>query len=411
MSAARETHLLLYTDRAIRRSLASWRPGRTVFASDDVTPEDHAAYDEVVQLPPVADVEATVRVLEGIRADRVFYQTEFGLLPGSILAQRRGLRGPTPAAAHLCVNKAACRVRLAEAGVPQPRFARCASSADVRRADLGYPLILKAAASTLGRLVTKVERDAELDDAVASLRARLPSSPDVARLVGFGWAAGIDLGLDPTREFLAESFAKGPPLEADGLVFGDQVDLFGVTEQVVRDGSGFFIEAYLFPADAPGRCADSARRAIEAVGLADSGFSIEFRGDELIEINGRLGEDDGFPELFRAGLGVYPLEKWLMSDTTPRAIRGHHALAYVNRYERGVVRRIGTVPDGVVVPITVGQRLHDPSDPAYRAHVAYALASHPSSSRSALGPAHARLAGLELLVSESGRSTGGQPIS
>ena len=378
-----------------------------------MTAEDRATYDEVVELPPVADVEATVRVLEHTLdrspVDRVFYQTEFGLLPGSILARRRGLPGPSPEAAHLCVNKAACRARLAAAGVPQPRFARCGSAADVRRADLGFPLVLKAAASTLGRLVTKVDRDADLDAAVDSLLARLPSSPDVARLVGFGRSsgpnragAGIDLGLDPTREFLAESFAAGPPLEADGLVFGRQIDLFGVTEQIVRDGSGFFIEAYLFPADEPGRCADSARRAIEAVGLTDSGFSIEFRGDELIEINGRLGEDDGYPDLFRAGLGVYPLEKWLGGDARPRAIRDRHALAYVNRYEKGVVRRIGRIPDGTVVPVVVGQQLHDPGDPAYRAHVAYALASHPLSSHGALAIARRRLTGLELDISDAG---------
>ncbi len=400
-----ETHLLLYTDRAIRRSLASWSPGRTIFASDEVTAEDRATYDQCVELPPVADVEATVRVLErtldSSGAAHVFYQTEFGLLPGSILATRRGLKGPTPEAAHLCVNKAACRVRLASAGVPQPAFARCGSAADVRGAGLGYPLVLKAAASTLGRLVAKVDRDADLDEAVDSLLARLPSSPDVARLVGFGRAAGIDVGLDPTREFLAESFAQGPPLEADGLVFGTSIDLFGVTEQIVRDGSGFFIEAYLFPADEPGRCADSARRAIEAVGLTDSGFSIEFRGDELIEINGRLGEDDGFPDLFRAGLGVYPLEKWLTGDSRSRPVRDRHALAYVNRYERGVVRRLGHVPDGVVVPVVAGQRLHDPGDPAYRAHIAYALAAHPTSSRAALATARARLAGLSLEISAS----------
>ena len=341
-------------------------------------------------------------MLEGIDADHVFYQTEFGLLPGSILARRRGLPGPSPESAHLCVNKAACRATLAAAGVTQPRFARCRSAADVRRADLGFPLVLKAAASTLGRLVAKVERDADLDGAVADLLARLPVSPDVARLEGFARAAGIDLGLDPAREFLAESFASGPPLEADGLVFGDRIDLFGVTEQIVRDGSGFYIEAYLFPADEPGRCADSARRAIEAVGLRDSGFSIEFRGDALIEINGRLGEDDGFPELFRAGLGVYPLEKWLTGDAAQRVVRARHALAYVNRYRRGVVGRIGTIPDGVVVPVATGHVLFEPGEPSYRAHVAYALASHPSSSRSALDLARARLTGLELAVSDSG---------
>lgn len=401
-----ETHLLLYTDRAIRRSLDRWRPGRTVFASDEVTDADRATYDAVVELPPHDDVEATVRALERIEADRVFYQTEFGLLPGSLLAQRRGLAGPTPAAAHLCVNKAACRARLERAGVRQPAFAVCRTAADVRRAELGYPLVLKAAASTLGRLVTKVERDDQLDAAVEALIARLGTSPDVRRLVDFARVARIDTGLDPARAFLAEAFAPGPPLEADGLVFGRDVDLFGVTEQRVRDGSGFFIEAYLFPADPEAgpiaSIATHARAAVEAVGLSDSGFSIEFRGDELIEINGRLGEDDGFPDLFRAALGVFPLEKWLTTDARPRPVEGRHALAYVNRYRAGRVARVGTVPGGVVVPVVAGQRLFDPSEPEFRAHVAYALASHPTSSRAALEIARARLRGLDLVIEDAG---------
>src|SRR5438045_5820754 len=62
------TVLLLYTDRAVRRVLEHDRPGRLVFASDDVTPEDRRVYDTVVPLPPVWEIEATLDVLRTIEA-------------------------------------------------------------------------------------------------------------------------------------------------------------------------------------------------------------------------------------------------------------------------------------------------------------------------------------------------------
>ena len=46
-------------------------------------------------------------------------------------------------------------------------------------------------------------------------------------------------------------------------------------------------------------------------------FSIEFRGDTVIEVNARLGEDDGFPDLFRAGLGAFPMETWFRAARNP----------------------------------------------------------------------------------------------
>jgi hypothetical protein len=399
------THLFLYTDRAVRRTVPALGLGKTIFASDDVTPEDVAAYDEVVRLPPVGEMEATLRILDGIRADHVFFQTEFGLLPGSLLAKRRGLSGPTPDVAHVCVNKLRSRLALRDAGVRIPAFGLCETAADVRRLGLGYPIVLKPVASTLGRGVSKVESDGDLGVAVDRLRAFLPRAPDVARLVAFGRLAGVDLGCDPTRQFLAEAFADGPPREADGLVVGDRIDLFGITEQVVRDGAGFYIEAYLLPADEPGACASHALAAVRAHGLADTGFSIEFRGDTVIEVNGRLGEDDGFPDLFRAAIGYLPMDLWFRAARNkafqrPVEARPTHALAYVNRYAGGVVRRVGVLPDGVVVPFSVGQRLAPLGDPAFRPHVAYTIASHPTSSRSALAIARERLAGIDLAIED-----------
>jgi hypothetical protein len=397
-----ETSLLVWTDPAVRRALLTDRPGRLVLATDDASPEDRAGYDAVVDLPPVDDVEGTLAVLRRTPFDRVFFQTEFGLLAGSLLARERGIPGPSPESVLATLDKATTRARLSRAGVPQPRFVVARDAAGVRAAGLGIPLVLKARASTLGRLVTKVERDADLDDAVLRLTSRLPTSPDVRRLVAFARAAGLSLAGDPTKDFLAESFAEGPALEADGLVMEGFGDLFGITEQVVRDGDGFYIEGYAFPADEPGRLPVIARAAVEALGLDETGFSIEFRGESVIEVNGRLGEDDGFPDLFRAGMGTFPVVKQLLRRGGPTVVRGRHALAYVNRYAAGVVRRVVEVP-GTTVVVSEGQRLYDPWEPAYRAHVAYALGSHETSSRAALAAAREKLRGVQVVV-EAGAS-------
>jgi hypothetical protein len=403
------THLFLCTDRAVRRTLPALGLERAILATDEPTLEDALAYDEVVRLPPSSDVLATLAAVERIAADHVFFQTEFGLLVGSLLASRRGLPGPTPRAAHLCTNKWRSREALAGDGVPVPRHALCRTGDDVRAQALGWPVVLKPLASTLGRGVTRVACDEDLDDAVAALRAFLPGAPDVRRLASFARVSGEDVGCDPTTTFLAEEFAHGPPREADGLVFGDRVDLFGVTEQRVRDASGFYIEAYLLPADEPGRAAEHAVAAVRASRLTDSGFSVELRGDVVIEVNGRLGEDDGFPELFRAALGSYPMEKWLRGDGRPSRAHGAHALAYVNRYEPGVLRHVGAVPPGVVLTAPDGTAIPAASDPAFRPHVAYAIASHPTSSRAALVDAQRRLAGLSLTFGDvvpAGRAGG-----
>src|SRR5206468_3926636 len=112
-----------------------------------------------------------------------------------------------PDAAHLSVNKPRSRVALRAAGVPVPAFALARDARSVRKTGMAYPLVLKPVASTLGRGVEKVEGDRDLDAAVERLRARLAHSPDVGRLVAFARLAKVDLGCDPTEEFLVEAFA------------------------------------------------------------------------------------------------------------------------------------------------------------------------------------------------------------
>jgi hypothetical protein len=171
-----------------------------------------------------------------------------------------------------------------------------------------------------------------------------------------------------------------------------------VTDQVLRDGDGFYVEAYLHPADEPGRAEAVSLAAVRAHGLRDTGFSVELRGDVVIEVNGRLGEDDGFQDLFAAGDRAPPLLRWLRGDESDARPTVARALAYANRYEAGVVRRVVSVP-GASVLVAPGDRIASPGTAEYRAHVAYAVADHPTSSRAAYEIARRRLDGAVVDVS------------
>ncbi|MBI4616369.1 MAG: hypothetical protein HY720_22350 [Planctomycetes bacterium] len=397
---------------------------RLLLANDFIEEEDHALFDEIVELPPPERVGEAVRALERYAASRevggVLVQTEAGLLPGALLAERLGLRSIGLAAAHASANKLLTRQLLARAGVPQPAFALVSDAAGVRRfADgegRGYPVVLKAVASTMGRLVTRVARDEDVEDGVRRVAAGLPRSPDVARLLDFGSFAGLDPGCDPAREFLVESFAPGRPVETDGLVIGREPRTVGVTEQMPSP-YGFYIDGYLLPADRPPGELAAIRRvsdgAIRALGLSNSGFSIEMRaqGDSVraIEVNARLGEDDGFAELFRAATGgeePIRLALELAAGLAPSVLAAagpRWALAYRSNFRAGVVRTVPSTADlararasGVKIGLAVwpGASLQAPGHPEFFPHLAWALASDPTSSRAAYERAHSALEGV-----------------
>jgi biotin carboxylase len=367
-------------------------------------------FDAVLELPPPHEVEAGWAVLEpalGRHAvDALLAQTESGLPYGALAAAARGLRGPRPAAAYLCLDKHACRLRLAEHGLAQPGFVLAGDLAGAQRAaaELGFPLVLKGVASANQRLVTLVRDAAELAPAVARLRAGLPRSHDVARLAGFARVAGIELACDPRREFLVEAFAPGDPLESDGLVVGREVRSFGITAQIHAEAPSFFIEGYLTPAERPAaelaRLEALTRAALAAVQLEDSGYSLEFRShasaSALIEVNGRLGCDEGFGDLFEAVLGAQPLflAFLLALGAEPAFARrpSHAAVAYQSCYTPGSVRRVPGPPEraalerqGLRVGVNVrpGERTRAASDPEIHPHLAFVLAEDSASSRAA----------------------------
>lgn len=204
--------------------------------------------------------------------------------------------------------------------------------------------------------------------------------------------ANLDMGCSPTRQFLIEEYVDGTPIETDGLVLDSNINTFGITEQVVSTPPLFYIEGYLFPAVRTNNESDSilktSNNAIKASKLENSGFSIEIKEKDekhwVIEVNGRLGEDDGFPDLFRTGTGNYPILQWIEGITGKKIIDSIPskpcALAYQNCYKEGIIKNVpGISPQGADsttnVIVKPGTQMFSPIHPGISPHLAYTLAT------------------------------------
>lgn len=390
--------------RGRARSPGRRDPGTASGARPAVRMEDVVSF----RIPPFDQVGRTVEELECWcrfqEPSAIVVQTEYAVLPGSLLCRRLGRIGIPPPAAFACTNRLWTRSLLERAGIPGPRWIVAETAGQAARfgRQVGFPLVLKGLASTMARNVIRVDGMGEIEERVAELKRRIATSPDVRRCVEFAGLAGLDMGADATRQFLVEEYVEGRTLEIDGFAYGRRLEAIGVLEQDVSDD--FFIDGYLFPAEGvdPG-VVSTVLAALRAVGMQDGGFSVEARVRDgivhVIEINARLGEDAGFPDLFRAVRGRYPILDWIDylqgREPPPARAQGTAALAYVNHRGEALVRSCPAPPEDVSVLVLPGDRLLAHPHPDATPHVALALRTHPESSRKAYHAARSALANLQ----------------
>lgn len=446
MSPAPKNLLVLYPgpvafrqrEFARQRELLRAAGMRTILADDYLADSDEEFFDEGLALPPPEHVaeswQRVERAFATRRVDAVLAQSEGGMLLGSLVGARWNVPCIPASAALLCTSKFLCRRQLEHASVPVPGFTLASSAADARRfaRDHGYPLVFKGVASALGRLVTLVRNESEVDAAVQRVQSGLRTSADIQRLEEFARIARFDLDCDPRRQFLVESFARGEPVETDGLMIGTTPRCFGVTGQVLSMPPRFFLEGYRLPDDRPQRELERIQSvsdaALAALGLRDTGFSIEMRhadaGACVIEVNGRLGWDEGFGDLFEAILGAQPLALALevALGRAPRIAPRtdvHAALAYSTCYEDRVVERVPSDTEiaaasshDVVLGLAarLGERYYAPPHPDATPHLAFALARDAHSSASAYARARVAVDRLRFELSVPGEVASSAPV-
>jgi biotin carboxylase len=292
------TVLFVGAGRHQRRALRRVKElGARVVAVDrnpDAPGFEHADAAEVVDF---ADIAAVAEVgsrhsVEGVMtfaADRAV-----PVVAG--VAAALGLPGIGTETAHLMTNKIAMRRRLADAGVPQPRFAALRHIREVRAAAeaVGFPAVLKPADSAGQRGLSLA---ASIDDVQRHLHAALAQSAE--------------------EEAILESYHPG--LEVNGLLVarGGEVSVVTLSDRRRPAGVGFGVAvAHIYPStlfgDALAEVERVGRSTVHALGLRDGiAYPQVIWGDDgvarLIEVAARIpaGQMDS---VARYGVGIDLIE-------------------------------------------------------------------------------------------------------
>ena len=213
---------------------------------------------DIAKVVDFSDVVAVLRATRRLRLDGVLTVSADRAVPVvAAVAEARGLPGIGVETAHLMTHKVAMRRRLAEHGVPQPRFAAVRTLAETRRAadEVGFPAVLKPADSGGQRGVFRVD---SLDDVDRHLHEALAASP--------------------TEEAILEEFVDGTELNGIVVTRGGEGILLTLSDRLRPPGIGFgvgWIHVYP-PTVSPEQLSESERIAVHTVHALGLGTAIAF---------------------------------------------------------------------------------------------------------------------------------------
>jgi len=245
--------LFVGAGRHQRRAIAQAKAMRLRVAAVDRNAEAPGlANADIAKIVDFADVDAVLKTTRRLSIDGVLTVSADRAVPVvAAVAEARGLPGIGTATAHLMTHKVAMRRRLADAGVPQPRFAAVRNLAETRRAAdaVGFPAVLKPADSGGQRGVFRVESP---DDVDTHLHEALAASP--------------------SAEAILEEFVDGT--ELNGIVVARDGETIPLTlsDRMRPPGIGFgvgWIHVYP-PTIPPGQLEEAERIAahtVHALGL------------------------------------------------------------------------------------------------------------------------------------------------
>jgi biotin carboxylase len=221
--------------------------GLRVVAADRNPDAPGFAEADVACVVDFADADALEAAVRDLGIDGVTtVQAERAVPIIARLAEALGVYGIGAETAHVMTNKTAMRRRLAEAGVPQPRFMSLRAAKDVApaSASIGFPAVIKPADASGQYGVARVESAEEA-------LARLPEA----------------LAVSPTGDALLEEFVDGT--EMNGIVVVRDGDALSVTlcDRLRPAGASFGVSwIHLYPASVEGgRRAEAERVAADAV--------------------------------------------------------------------------------------------------------------------------------------------------
>jgi ATP-grasp domain len=229
------------------------------------------------------DPEAFLDECERIPADAVVGTKDQSALLAALLAERRGLPGPTPEALVRLQHKPTSRsIQQLAAPEATPRFAVLDG-----RPPFDVPFFVKPVVGRLSQNVFRIDDYRELLD-LHEIDRYTSRYAEIASLAG----------ADPAHAhgFLVEELLTGDEVTLEGYVYDGQVTTIGVTDSLKYPGTLSF-ESFVYPsALSPGCLAelsDVAERVLPRLGFDDGFFNIELFVPEegpaqIIEVNARI---------------------------------------------------------------------------------------------------------------------------
>ncbi|MFF3786388.1 acetyl-CoA carboxylase biotin carboxylase subunit family protein [Streptomyces sp. NPDC001933] len=245
------------------------------------------------------DQEAVLAAAEtasaNFRVEGVLTWHEFAAVHAATTARGLGVPGSEPAGVRACRNKAAARAIFDAHGVASARWAPVSDLADVRIAahDLGYPFVLKPASAAGSAGVIRIDRPADLHEALAFAAAA---------------AAGQS---QEAQGMLAEEYLDGPEVSVEVVSHQGHHTTVAVTRKQLGAPPYFEETGHLVsPAlDGPetDEAAHVATQALDALDITHGISHVELRltrsGPRIVEVNPRLG-GDLIPHLVNLATGI-----------------------------------------------------------------------------------------------------------
>lgn len=230
------------------------------------------------------DEPAIERLVSALGVDGIISPgTDWPVAVAARIAERTGLPHPiSPATAVLATNKLRQRERLAEAGVPQPRWWVVGGEDAVP--EVSGPVVVKAPDRQGQKGLTLVESPAELAAAIETARS-------VAR-------SGLAL---------VEELVDGPEVTVIGFSVAGRFTALAVTDRVVAAPPAFGVAlAHVWPSESR-LTPDVPEAAVSALGITNGPSYTQLRigpnGPQVIEVAARLGGGHD-AELVEAAVGV-----------------------------------------------------------------------------------------------------------
>jgi biotin carboxylase len=265
---------------------------RVVAVDADADAPGLAVADEA-EIVDFSDTLAVIQAARRRRPDGVLTVSADRAVPVvAAVAEALGLPGIGSETAHGMTQKIAMRRRLAEQGVPQPRFAAARGLQEARLAaqTVGFPAVLKPADSGGQRGVFRLESADDLD---AHLHAALAES-----------AAG---------EVVIEEYCEGLELNGIAVARDGRVDVLTLSDRLRPAGIGFGVGwIHVYPTTIFGDVLEEAERvamaAVHALGMRDGiAFPQLLVGDDgsvrVVEVAARIPGGQ-MADLVRHGVGV-----------------------------------------------------------------------------------------------------------